>query len=249
MQHRVKIILAFAAATFALHQPVALSQEESAPVVEAVAAPAASLRQWSASVDIVRPGDDFFWDKGAGGTIKYTVMQTPTRGFAFSAGVQNWSVNEEIGLVGGNLGGGYVGAYAAQITGDAQLIPLSALGVFSHELSPGLQLGIEAGLSYIMVNSDVQYVEAIGVGRGGQSAISSYVSDVEIDDGIVAVVAADLRYRTTPSSKWTWFAGAGGQFDVSKGDTTYPATPITGAAVGESELKALFFRFGLAADL
>ncbi len=225
------------------HLPARAQETTEAPV-PATASP--QTREWSLHVDVARPGDDLFWDKGAGATFKYTVMQTKSRGFALSAGIQNWSVNEEIGLVGGDIGGGVVLAYASQLKGVAQLIPLSAAGVFRHQLSPKLDLNLEAGLIYILVNSNVEYDEAIGLASGGRSVIDSYTSDVDIDNGLLAVIAADLRYKHVPSSKWTWLAGVGYQADISKGDVSYPATPITGAATGESELKALSFRFGLA---
>jgi len=245
MNAKTRVIMSLVASVCVIYPSASFAEDQ----VIASETSAGSSREWSASVDIVRPGDDVFWDKGTGGTIKYTVMQTDTRGYAFSAGIQNWTVNEKIYSSGGNIGGGVVAAYASQLKGDASLVPLSALGVFRHELSPNLSLGLEAGLSYVIVNSKVKYDEALGVAAGGQGAIVGYESDVDIDNGFLAVFAADLRYKNNPSSKWTWFAGVGGQADLSKGDVTYPATPITGSAVAESELKALVVRIGLTGEI
>ena len=243
MTNHVKIITALAVAVLVLNHPATFAEEE----VATTAGGPTKTCEWSLSLDGVRPGDDLFWDKGTGGTLKYTVMQTPTRGFAFSAGVQKWDVNEDVAAGVDDLGGGYQLAYGFQLQGDASLIPVSAVGVLRHELSPGLHLALEAGLSYVIVNSKVKFVELGYLAQGNDLiAGEAYASDVDIENGLVAIFGADLRYRSNPSSKWTWFAGVGGQVDLSKGTVTYPYTPLSGAGEGESELKAILFRAGLA---
>lgn len=228
--------------TFAALHSESVHAEESASADVVSAQPTG---EWSFSIDVIRPGDDLFWDDARGGTVKYTMWKKPGLGLAFSAGIQNWGVNEEINSFASDIGNGLVLAYAAQLEGDAQMIPISALGVWRQELSPTVKLNLEAGLSYVIVNSDVQYVEAAALGNRSGVLTEAYATDVDIDNGIVAVFAADLQYKNTPDSKWTFFAGVGGQADVSKGEVVYPFTPISGYAEGENELKGLFVRFGV----
>lgn len=245
MRSNSQVVTAIAFAAFVI-QSVALGQGES----DALVSTSKSSSQWSASVDIIRPGDDVFWDKGAGGSVKYTMWSKPGLGLAVSAGVQKWDVNEEVSSYAADLGSGYAYGYAAQLKGDAQMIPLNVVGVWQYELGPSVKLNLEGGFSYVIVNSNVEYVElgAIGDGRNIYAA-DGYVTEVDIENNLMAIFAADLQYKANPSGKWTWFAGVGGQADITKGAVMYPFTPLSGYATGENEMKALFFRFGLAADL
>lgn len=240
----IKRILSIIAIATTCQYAIAQADENDSPNLEATKSPG----QWSFSLDVIRPGDDAFWDDARGATVKYTTWRKPGQGLALSVGIQNWSVNEEIGSFGQDLGGGVGLGYAAQLAGDAQMIPISALGVFQLEMSPSVNLNIEAGISYVIVNSDVQYLEAAVIGNSRGVFTESYATDVDIDNGIVAVFAADLQYKSKPESKWTFFAGAGGQADVSKGDRFYPFTPLSGTATTENELKGLFVRVGLSSS-
>ena len=66
-------------------------------------------------------------------------------------------------------------------------------------------------------------------------------ADIEIDNSIVGLIAANLEAEVSPGINL--LGGVGYQFDISKGDAE-----LMGEDVGENELKAFFIRAGLAID-
>jgi hypothetical protein len=210
----------------------------SAPLPEA---------EWGASAEFIRPNNDLDWDAAFGVTLKYTRWLSDTRGVALSAGIQRWLVNEDIYSTGYDVGGGFGAGYAGGLAGDARMFPLSIGLVNLTRLAPHWDLRVELGVSYVVIDSNVQWVEAAALARGTQLvATDSFTSDVDIDNNLLAVATMDLHYRSQPDDPISFFAGLGAQFDLVKGDFSYPATPLSGALTYDNELRGLQFRFGVA---
>ncbi len=204
---------------------------------------------WSVSADFLQPEADDFWDTASGVTLKYTKWERPGSGFALSVGIQRWNANEE--LVGFVEPIGSVDlVFGGRLKGDAMVIPLMAVGVYQFEMSPSVNLHLEAGIGYAFVNSDITLEDGAAAfdARGNLVAFESYENKVDIEGNFMGNVAAELRYKSTPASKYTWFAGAGLMFDGIQGDTTTEETPLSYGLKFDTELQALFARFGVSAD-
>lgn len=187
------------------------------------------------------PGNDDDWDIGYGASAQVIFWSDTGLGFALSAGVQKWDINDEVTSYGEYLGGGYGYGYAAGLQGDAMMIPLGASALYRVALGQTASLTLEGGLRYVIVNSSVEFVEAEAIAdRYGNVIAYAQSYDIDIDNGLVGVLGADFEMEVSPGFRL--FAGAGYQFDVMKGDTTIGGVDLD----YENELKALYFRAGLA---
>lgn len=204
---------------------------------------------WSVSADFLQPEADDFWDTASGITLKYTNWERPGSGFALSIGMQRWNVNDEFSGFVEPIGTVDL-VFGSNLKGDALVIPLMAVGVYRFEMSPSVNLHLEAGIGYAFVNSDVVFEDGVAAfdSRGNLVAFEAYEDTVDIEGNFMGNVAAELRYKSTPTSKYTWFAGAGLMFDGIQGDTTIEENPISYELKFETELQALFVRVGVSAD-
>ncbi len=190
------------------------------------------------------PGQDDDWDKGFGAFAQIVFWQESGLGIALSIGTQSWDVNDDVYFFGEDLGYGIGYGYAAGLEGDATMIPLGASGLYKISLGQAANLTLEGGIKYVVVNSDVKFVEAEALADSyGYSISDSYSYDVDIDNGIVGVVGAEFDVEL--SKGFRLFAGAGYQFDLVKGDMEVDGFDVN----YENELKAAFLRAGLACDL
>ena len=200
---------------------------------------AAEPVQWSAGGLYLAPGLKDDWDSAVGAEVKVIFWQSETFGVAAAAGLQKWTPNDELTTSSETLDGGLGYGYAAQLDGDATMIPVGGSAIWRTKVGEKTTLTLEAGIRYVAVQSDVvlKYAEAIA----GPDGVVGYEDEAEndIDDGIVGVIGADLHIP------WTdivgVFAGLGYQFDIAKGGQT-----IDGEDVGyDNELKAFIVRAGL----
>lgn len=223
----------------------AKAQEAGAP--ETVIAGKGSDSYWSISGDFLRPDADDVWDTAAGVTLKYTKWTRPGAGYALSIGIQNWAANEEFSGFVEPVGGGVNLVFGGNLKGDATMIPIMAVGVYQYELSPTIDLHLEAGIGYVFVNSGMVFEDGVAAfdSRGNLIAFEGYEDDVDIEGNFMGNVAAELRYRARPDSKYTWFAGVGLQFDGIQGKTTISENPISYKLEYDTELQALFARIGV----
>lgn len=201
-------------------------------------------RELKLGAEFVFPDQDDDWDSGFGAEAKIIFWQDEKFGFAASIGLQKWDVNDDIISYGKYLGGGVAYGFAAGLEGDANMIPLGFSGVYRNSIGDNTTLVFEGGIRYVVVDSSVSfgYAEALVDDRGNYIAWSE-VLDVDIDDGIVGFVGADINHEL--KSGLRLFAGAGFQFDLSKGDVS-----VAGVDTGyENELKATFVRVGAAWDI
>mgnify|MGYP001362371433 CR=1 FL=1 len=199
--------------------------------------------EFMVSGDFVVPGQDDDWDKGVGATARLSFWQNSALGYALVIGAQKWDVNDEIYSSGGSLGYGIGYGYAAGLEGDATMVPLGVSGMYKVPFSPMTSLNLEGGLRYVIINSNVKFIQAgvLGDSYGNRlTAVRSY--DVEYENGIVGVINAYFNMEI--SKGFRLFAGVGYQFDLVKGKVEASGLNIN----YENELKAFQASAGVAWD-
>jgi len=183
----------------------------------------AADRELRFSPSYIIPGDDDTWDNALGIDVQYIVWNTPTLGFAASGGIGSWNVNDELLI-------DYEAGYAMEIDGSATMLPLGASVLYRPSTSSSAKITFEAGLRYVIVNSGINIAATDGY---------YYLEDeVDIDNGLVGIIGADLEFPLSPTANFG--LGAGYQSDLSKGDASW-----FGVELGDNELKGLFIRIGL----
>jgi hypothetical protein len=135
-------------------------------------------------------------------------------GGALSLGWADWNVE------GGNR------SVPPMLRGSATLFPLGGSALYRPVESESFGLALELGLRYVLVSSD-----AAAVDEQGRSF------DVQIDDGFVALAAAD--YTQLVSEQVSLRLGVGYQIDVVEGDFE-----ADGRTLSDSELKGFYLRIG-----
>ncbi|HNR93984.1 MAG TPA: hypothetical protein PKM67_02385 [Kiritimatiellia bacterium] len=194
--------------------------------------------------EAIFPGQDDDWDKGYGASARVIFWRTSELGLALSIGVQKWDVNDEMYTYSEYLGSGIGYGYAGGLEGDATMVPVGASGLYIIPVGKNASLTLEGGLRYVIMNSNVKYVEAEALADTyGNVLGASYSYDVDFDNGIVGIIGADFDIELSPGFRL--FAGAGYQIDLLKGDTEADGVDID----YENELKGAFIRAGLAWDL
>lgn len=124
------------------------------------------------------------------------------------------------------------------------MIPLGVSGMYKIPVGQAANLTLEAGVRYVIVNSNVEFIEAEALADSyGHSYSQSASYDVDLDDAIVGIIGAEFDFEL--SQGFRLFAGGGYQFDIVKGDVTAGGMDID----YENELKAAFIRAGVALDL
>jgi len=189
------------------------------------------------------PEDDDNWDKGIGGGAKVIFWQNNGFGLGLSIGAQKWDVNDKIYTERYYLGDGIGYGVAAGLDGDAMMFPLGLSGLYDLQIGKSATLTLEAGVRYIIVNSDVKlgYAEALADSYGNY-IVQGDEYDVDIENGFVGFIGADFNFTIAQGIKL--FAGAGYQIDISKGEVEFDGYGTD----EENELKAAFVRAGLAWD-
>jgi hypothetical protein len=166
------------------------------------------------------PSDDDNWDKGGVGFDVQAVFWLPNKiGIAASLGRTSWDANDDVETV---------DAVSGALDGDADLTYIGVSAVHDWALQGQWSFRGEAGIRYVMVDSnvDIYYVNSSG----------SATEELDIDNGVTGVLAGDALLKVNENV--TLFGGAGVQFDLVKGDAS---------AFGddnESSLGSVFIRAG-----
>ena len=176
------------------------------------------------------PSQDDDYDSGVGAEAQIQFWRSPHIGFALAGGIAEWDINDQTSVVSD-------GFLAIQLTldGSVTLIPIGASLLFRPTATGNLNLVLEGGLRYVIVDSDA---EATVAGPSSQGGVLSVSEDIEIDDAVVALFAATLEAQVSSGVKL--LASAGYQFDVGGGDSEW-----MGEDIGENELEAAFIRAGI----
>lgn len=181
-----------------------------------------------------KPGKDDRYGNGYGADAQMRFWHNQSVGLALSIGAASWQVDEQEEIV----SDGFT-AVGMSIDGDVTLIPLGGSLLFKPVNDDKISLSLEAGLRYVIVDSGVDAEVAAANATG---ALVAMKDTVEIDDGVVGVLGANIEGRVSKTT--SLFAGIGYQFDIVKGDATF-----AGEDIGENELKALIVRAGFVITL
>jgi hypothetical protein len=166
------------------------------------------------------PGDDHTWDEAYGIDVQYILWHTPNLGTALSAGVSSWKINSI-----------YVGyGTVTEVDGSARTFPIGASVLYRPTVGGPSEVTLECGLRYVFVNSDINVTVSDRYGI--------YKHKVDIDDGLVGLLGADISFPVSSTIKVGF--GAGYQFDISKGDVIFQ-----GIDIGNNEMKGFFLRLGM----
>ncbi|MCE9615564.1 MAG: hypothetical protein K8T26_14945 [Lentisphaerae bacterium] len=179
------------------------------------------------------------WDAAYGAAVTATFWSDANWALGLRAGIEQWEADEDESSEVTDAGGGRMHVEGGAMDGDAMMIPLGAVGAYRYALSDKLLARITAGISYVLVNSDVtiRVFEGDVTPAGDVIAARGAEDDVEFDDGVVANV--DLLLEV-PLKAVSFLIGGGYQFDVSKGDATWMDQDI-----GDSSLEGAYVKAGL----
>jgi hypothetical protein len=191
------------------------------------------------------------WKNGTGAEAALIFRGETAIGLGLTLGISRWS-SEAFGQQTYNDRYGQAAMFHS--AGDASLLPLGASMVFTPKIEGRFRVGFEAGLRYVIVNSNVDasltYVEdeielvPEGVLQEPSVEVGANVAvvnkKVEIDDGLVAILGGAFYYDLSESA--ALFAGLRYQFDLHRGDISWAGTDL-----GENELAAVMARVGLGA--
>lgn len=174
------------------------------------------------------PGSTENWDTGIGLHSQATFWQENGVGLAVSFGTSSWDVIDSLESVSGN-------ATTARMTGDASYhqLGLSLVKKFKiPDVEPNdrVEFRAELGLRYTFVSSDANL-------EFGYADNSSQSSHLNVDNGTVAVIAADMEYKL--DNKMKVFGGIGYQLHLVPSE----AEAFTG--VNENVMNAVFIRSGV----
>lgn len=189
--------------------------------------------EFAGALQYFMPGQDDDYDSGFGAEAQIRFWQSQNLAFALAGGLASWEINDQEAVVSDGLV-----AVAASMEGDVMLVPIGGSILFRPTLSGNLDLIIEAGLRYVIVESDAEATIAAADAFGN---VVGGTADIEIDNGVVGLIAANLEAELSPGV--SLLGGVGYQFDIAKGDAEW-----MGEDLGENELKAFFIRAGLAID-
>lgn len=176
------------------------------------------------------PQRDVDWKSASGLEIQGRFWQNEHIGIALAGASASWKARTAISEV--DDGATYV---YTSISGDATITSFGASLLYRTGASGDVNLVLDLGLRYAMVNSSV-YSEAAYDGLGGPN----YLYDkIRIENAMLFVAAADLEFRA--SKDVSLLFGLGYQVDLQK-----PEERFAGESLGDTDLGATLFRIGLA---
>jgi hypothetical protein len=136
-----------------------------------------------------KPGKDDRYGNGYGADAQMRFWQNQSVGLALSIGAASWQVDEQEEIV----SDGFT-AVGMSIDGDVTLIPLGGSLLFKPVNDDKISLSLEAGLRYVIVDSGVDAEVAAANATG---ALVAMKDTVEIDDGVVGVLGANIEGRVS----------------------------------------------------
>jgi opacity protein-like surface antigen len=202
---------------------------------------------WSVEGDIeaIFPSDGL-WDKGLGGEVKLINWMSPGFGVGVCAGIANWDIDSDSHQFNPNI----VSVINRMQTwdGDVQYIPLG-VSVFSRTTpsSNGSCFGIEAGLRYMVNDSDMKLTNTDTQTSGSSVLTVTSNHDVDTDDGFVGRIAARAEVPLNGQQGASLFVTGGYQFDLSTGDARVDEGGVTYSQ--DLELAGFFANIGFAIPL
>lgn len=191
-------------------------------IVVSAPAYAAGNKELVFSPYYLAPGDNDAWESAFGVEAKYIIWDTSNLGFALAGGFCRWDVNDKIQVEEDLVG---------KLDGSAMTYPLGASMLYKPAVGGSSDITLEGGLRYVFVKSDIE--------AKAEDAEYIYQGDIDIEDGIVGIIGANIDFPLSPTSKIGF--GAGYQLDISKGSVSIEGVDLD----DENKLKGFFMRFGL----
>ncbi|MBU1910070.1 MAG: hypothetical protein KJ726_08485 [Verrucomicrobia bacterium] len=162
-------------------------------------------------------GDFDLYDIGFGAELQYRNWYFDPIGWAISAGYGTWEANKDCHKL---------GRIHTDFDGSVTTIPLGVSALFYLYGTQDFGLVLEAGLRYVIVDADVDFV------REG-----TLPSTLTIDDGVLGLLALEADYYL--NDQFLVFGGFGYQQDIVRGDIETPTGPLR-----DNEFTSLFLRLG-----
>ena len=160
-------------------------------------------------------------------------------GFAIAAGISDWIAEDQY-IYSSAMINGMESDFYGDVSGSVYMFPLGGSLVLRQQAGDRLNLSAEAGIRYVVVESDVELDGFLGTpGVGGQPSLNE---DLGIDDGIIGLLLADIEYLLGGSTRIV--TGIGYQFDLEKGDAE-----LFGQRTGDNELQAFFAELGISVEI
>lgn len=186
------------------------------------------LNEGAGLVNFFLPGTGDFdlYDYGLGLELQYRNWYFNPFGWSVSLGIASWEANSGCTDLGR--------AEHRDFDGTVTLVPVGLSGLFQLYSSETFNLLVEAGVRYVWVDADVDFVRVVQQDKGDPKAIPSRL---EIGDGWLGVLAVEADYYVT--ERFLLFGGLGYQQDIVRGDIETPAGPLR-----DNELSAFFLRLG-----
>lgn len=162
-------------------------------------------------------GDFDLYDIGFGAELQYRNWHFDPIGWALSAGFGTWEANEDCRKL---------GRIHTDFDGSVATIPLGVSALFYLYGTQDFSLLLEAGLRYVIVDADVDFI------REGNLS-----STLDIDDSVLGLLALEADYYV--SRQFMVFGGLGYQQDIVRGEIQTPTGPLR-----DNEFTSLFVRLG-----
>ena len=168
---------------------------------------------------MIGDGDFDLYDPGFGGELQYRNWGSDPIGWALSVGVEQFSAQSDST----DLGVPSIGDFG----GDLMLIPVGASLLYKLVDVNDWTVILEGGLRYVVADSSIDFV------RVGETQRE----DLDVDDGVIAVLGADVERLVTESA--AIFFGVGYNLDVMQGEITIPNDTLK-----DNELHGVFVQLG-----
>jgi len=130
--------------------------------------------------------------------------------------------------------------FSGKIDGDAILFPFGFSFLARPIYTEKIKLDLEAGLRLIFIDSNVSGRFSGTYMDGGREYPFETKQDIDIDQAMIWLLAADFSYAF--NRNYSLNIGAGYQFDVSKAETNWKDGT---EAIGGLSMEAAFVRLGL----
>jgi hypothetical protein len=182
-------------------------------VTTAGAGPTEGALSFSGLYTLPGLGDLDLYDWGAGAEMQVHFWLSEHMGWAGAMGWSQWEASSSSTQ------------WGAPVDGATQMIPLGASLLYRTSSEPGVRWLVEGGLRYVVVSTDLAL------------EVSGEEKPVSLDDGVVAVLAADIERDV---SFGQIFAGVAFQIDLMA-----PEASWSGGELRDSDLAAVLFRVGL----
>ncbi|MBP7829876.1 MAG: hypothetical protein KA248_08165 [Kiritimatiellae bacterium] len=167
-------------------------------------------------------GDFDLYDIGFGAEIQYRNWALDPFGVAFSVGYVQWEANEDCYKL---------GRIHTDFDGSVTTIPLGVSGLLYLYGSQNFSLILEAGLRYLVTDSDITFNRIVETEEG------KVPSSLEVDDSVIGLLALEADYYI--SKQALIFGGVGYQQDIERGAIDTPTGPLR-----DNEFTSLFIRLG-----